>query len=1129
MQWSRRSSPPLNITASADALGWHFVVQHKGRWPLKKPTTVPLAQWDAESRHHAGISLLLRLLSTEQATPSAEGVSLTHAHAATLSVHEASAMGLPPTAPFSIHLSRNAPISDPVFAVTVQWFNRNGRPVLYPKRIGSCLKNEDETWLILDPLHALLESVAALNLLQGGDRLDARMVAYSRFREQLIRITGDVRVDDYLNGLIIHHATGLGIDLESGIDQPMLPTLHATRSRDPVSREVEEQEPEYEPLLPRHYANQMNERFLTQGGRSAYTLGNGVYAVLDAPVAAAVRELARINQSDAPTRERFRADPLAFLLPAIEEAGGDAGLLCDLRGYGARVIGMGAWVKAQLSFKLPVTKQWFPEEAEERFTVSLPDGGSVALRKSEVVDLLAQVTSARAHGIESLEFGGQTLPVDAALEATLQGIYTYAQPNSAADPGTATTAEPELDPRRVTAPATYTVAQVYENLENLAFRAQTRDPSSRLDQTLPSGLRTSPKPHQIEGILWLQSGYRSGAPGLLLADDMGLGKTYQVLVFLYWLRRSGLVLRGRPFLIVAPKTLLGNWEEEVALHLGEGALGRPLLLFGKRLQEVKRQAGSGRDIMVGHPTLDIACMEEADWILTTYETLRDYHPSFAKIRFSVAVYDEAQKLKNPTSLMSCGAKAQQAEFTLLMTGTPIENSVIDLWALLDIAWPGFIQLSAREFLYRYQGEGSEARQELRSRLVKPGDDRPAILLRRFKSDILESLPPREVVRRAMPMPPVQIEAYNAVLKRVKTEALPAIAGLQALRGVSLHPHLAQPPRSPDQDAAYIAASARFTTLFMILDEIYAFKEKALIFIELREAQSVLYELIQRRYRLPSPQPEVINGSTAGPARDRIRRGFQARIGFDVLLLGPKAAGFGLTLTAANHVIHLSRWWNPAVEDQCSDRVYRMGQTRPVTIHLPLAVHSELGEHSFDYLLDGLLEEKRALSREIVVPVHFSSDDLSRLFDGVLGKASEEGERGLLQRIDNMDWQTFENWVAGEVQKAGWRVKMTSPGPDGGADIVAEYPGQHGHCIVQCKHRSQGYEGRVDESVMDELLRARQAYGSGADDRLVVVTNGRLNLAAESAARMHGITSYDREHLYALPQRFASFSRHPPPG
>ena len=166
----------------------------------------------------------------------------------------------------------------------------------------------------------------------------------------------------------------------------------------------------------------------------------------------------------------------------------------------------------------------------------------------------------------------------------------------------------------------------------------------------------------MEGIEWLQRGYASGMRGMLIADDMGLGKTFQVLAFLRWLnlelRAEGQASTGPKVLIVAPKTLLGNWLEEVELHLPEDGLGKPALMFGENLKTYRKE--KGRDILVGRDVLDREKIQHFDWVLTTYETLRDYQISFAAIGFEVIVFDEAQKVKESGAMVTEAARSQKA-------------------------------------------------------------------------------------------------------------------------------------------------------------------------------------------------------------------------------------------------------------------------------------------------------------------------------------------------------------------------------------------------------------------------------------------------------------------------------------
>lgn len=1113
----------IRYAATRDDAGWRFELIRRQGLLFAKDEILAFADWPNAARSHPGVALLLSLLDAEEAQRDGEALRLSHATVAGLSRAETIQIGLPPMAPLTLFLSHDAPIGDIRFALRIEWFQRDGSPLFDLQRQGTAIILGTQPYLILDPLYSALEAIVAVNAASGDASpagLDRRMVAYADFKQHLTRLTGDLRADDYLRGLTIHHATGLGIDLAPGSDTaPFLPTLYGDQPVDATTAENEDREPIREPLLPQYQAERFQERFVGQGARRHFTLGNGVYTILDAPVAAALEVLERVNHADAATRQAFRVDPLSFLTPALEAAGSDGGIICDLRGYGERVIGVGDWIPPRLSFPLAVSRDWFPDEEVEVFTIAIPGEAPLVIRGEEIDRLQEQVTQAQQSGATLCDFNGRGLSLTNDLVTTIQGLagrITSPAPNQTAPD------ESSATPRQA--------AITQDNEELLTFLAERQQQRCNASVGMPTSLRTTPKPHQESGIAWLQAGYLAGAPGLLLADDMGLGKTYQVLAFLRWLRdtRSSHARTREPFLVVAPKTLLGNWIEELELHLGAGALGQELRVFEKGLTTLKRIQAKGNDTTLGQQTLDVTRIENADFVLTTYETLRDYHLSFGKIRFAVIVYDEVQKLKNPTSLMNRGAKAQQGQFVLAMTGTPIENSVLDLWTLLDIAWPGFLELSAKDFLKQYGNQDLAARERLKQRLIEPSQgpdqrsDIPPIMLRRFKQDTLEGLPTRRVDAPQALMPPVQQLAYDAIRTAIRAQARSALEGLQQLRAVSLHPQLGQRPESAQDDANFIAASARFALLFQILDQIHAHREKALIFVDLREAQRALYDLIQRRYQLTAPQPETINGATVAQMRDRIRRDFQQRPGFDVLILGPKAAGFGLTLTAANHVIHLNRWWNPAVEDQCSDRVYRIGATKPVTIYLPQAIHPELGEQSFDSLLHALLEEKRSLSREIVVPVQFNDRDFRRLFERSLG----EDEANVSAHLDGMDWREFECWVAEELKRAGFTIKITSGQGDGGVDVIGTAPDGRGRALfIQCKHTGQGAAGMIGEQAILDLVRARKNFRDAYPDPLLAaVTNGRFSLAIEHLAQEHGVWLFDSVKLPTLGSTLARLSR-----
>ena len=332
-------------------------------------------------------------------------------------------------------------------------------------------------------------------------------------------------------------------------------------------------------------------------------------------------------------------------------------------------------------------------------------------------------------------------------------------------------------------------------------------------------------------------------------------------------------------------------------------------------------------------------------ILTTYETLRDYHVSFAGIRFACVVFDEMQKVKNPSSLATHAAKSVNADFILGLTGTPIENRMENIWSIMDIVDPGRLG-DLKTFSSRYAAAETSALEDLRDSLLAPSASGPAAVLRRMKSDELEGLPKKIHHARCRPMPLGQARAYADVVALGQGDKKPPMLELlHRLRGVSLHPISPLNSWTGESDQ-YIEGSARLSELFKILAVVAKKREKALVFLESLDLQDCLALMIKDRFNMRE-RPLLINGQVTGDVRQKRVSAFQERRGvFDVMILSPRAGGVGLTLTAANHVIHLSRWWNPTVEDQCTDRVYRIGQEQEVHVYFPMAIHPNYGDASF---------------------------------------------------------------------------------------------------------------------------------------------------------------------------------------
>jgi superfamily II DNA or RNA helicase len=725
------------------------------------------------------------------------------------------------------------------------------------------------------------------------------------------------------------------------------------------------------------------------------------------------------------------------------------------------------------------TQDWLPPES-----LGLKIGDEyVDLDPKEIPGLRGRVERAIAEGETNIGHGAAVLPASEDTLRALEALIGECRPTG---PAGTDSARASSEPSRGASEAPL-VLQVHPNFEAVDYRARSRPRGGQGLEAVSDLVRNNPYPHQRTALEWLLAHWTEGSPGALLADDMGLGKTFQTLAFLAWVR--SLMVRGlyprRPFVVVAPTGLLTNWQEEEREHIQRPGLGRMVEAFGPWLRVLKTKGdsldGGGPDL----PVLHEARLRDAGWVLTSYETWRDYQLSFGRIRWAIAVFDEVQKVKNPKAGVTEAAKAVNADFTLALTGTPVENRLADLWCVVDLVQPGRLG-SLKEFSHTYETPAlTEASGEVASLKAEILEKPPPLMLRRMKEDHLEGLP--EIFHHAekRPMPTMQAEAYAQAVRSYQEEAGnpgQMLKLLGRLRSISLHPT----EQGGTSDPSYIRSSARLRVLFEVLEEVHGRGEKALVFVESREMQAALIGILQRHFGL-SERPLVINGAVSGHKRqERVHR-FQRRRGFDVMLLSPKAGGVGLTLTAANHVIHLSRWWNPAVEDQCTDRVFRIGQSKPVHVYYPLAVHPEFEQHSFDLTLDELMRWKRAMGRAVLAPDALSPDEIRDLFEATIRQGAPRRSPADLPAVDTMEPLAFERWVMGILQGLGYTVDRTPSTHDHGADAVARGHEVGPDLLVQCKHTQS--QRSIGPEAVREVLAAMGAYGGAASFQGVVFTNG----------------------------------------
>ena len=343
-------------------------------------------------------------------------------------------------------------------------------------------------------------------------------------------------------------------------------------------------------------------------------------------------------------------------------------------------------------------------------------------------------------------------------------------------------------------------------------------------------------------------------------------------------------------------------------------------------------------------------------------------------------------------------------------------------------------------------------------------------MRRRKTDNLDGLPKKNVFACLGEMPEYQKQCYVSVIETARKTKMHPFKMIAKLRDISLHPDLDSKSieaffaESPD---AVIEKSARLIKLFEILEGVRQRNEKALIFLVSKKMQLIMRHLIKEKFGIKVLN--AVNGEMNGLARQKIIDVFNKSIGFNVLILSPEAAGVGFTITSANNVIHLSRAWNPAKEDQATDRVYRIGQKKDVNVYLPLACHRELGKGgSFDEKLDKLLMFKRRLSEKVLFPAGDSKNDGIKIFNELTNASTENiaGYYWSVEDVDTVVGDVFEQIIEDLYNGMGDCIaKKTPHSNDYGVDVVVTNSKSTGY-LIQCKHKDNFLQSVGNDGVQE---------------------------------------------------------------
>lgn len=720
----------------------------------------------------------------------------------------------------------------------------------------------------------------------------------------------------------------------------------------------------------------------------------------------------------------FIATPTAFL---------DAALVNLEVGFSARVAGIGKLQHMDFGALDATKNDWFALDKRPAPAAIL---GKLIQSPEDLQRFEGVLQAANEQGATSVEFAGEVIDIsDApAVQQELAKARQNMHPVSDSE-----SRDEEYEPPESKEKVGVILKDADEINSALLHKAAAATPLTVPDWSVYA---RQPFPHQREGIEWMlklmgaalqdeaDDLYR--LQGGLLADDMGLGKTYMSLVTVgeYLASQRAADKPQKPVQVVAPLSLLENWEDEVdKTFAGIPFRDVVVLQSGRSLRDYRVNGAERESVQLASMIDDTSGMVDEQSIryalhvgpeagvhrldmdrrlvLTTYQTLRDYQFSLCRIDWGVVIFDEAQNIKNPNALQTIAAKGLKADFKLLATGTPVENSLGDFWCLMHTVQPGllggwenFRDTWIKPILAASDDERDEVRAYLGEQLRRAVG---IFMLRRVKEDQLKGLPTKTILsgveqadhglqRHATQLGVVmkgnQLQIYDEVLnsyraRRASAEDMrgTALAALTQLRSISLHPRLENEPALYSEDGKQarqlMMESGKLAVMLQLLDEIRSKGEKVILFMMTKRLQRVLKLWLDQIYGL---NVSVINGDTKAVAtraedmtRKRLIAEFEAHGGFNVLIMSPVAAGVGLTVIGANHVVHLERHWNPAKEAQASDRVYRIGQTKPVFVHLPAVTHPQFD--SFDVHLDRLLRGKLMLKDAVVTPESVSEGEM----------------------------------------------------------------------------------------------------------------------------------------------------------
>ena len=1023
---------------------------------------------------------------------------------------------MPELYPFDLEIRSFGTLNEPEFRYNYQ-FLKPDRKSLHPERIGCILRlTEEWAYLLTHEQFALLEELDEFNRREAADKnFQSNLLEFAKIKG-LANQTG-AELERYLNQEEVVAPKTVRLRLrESGDTVEIIPDVAGVDSE------------KFEAVFDK-FPNPETTYNLPQpdGGRTR--------VIFQEKQREALQTVKRYRHVSREQLAEIAKEPQTYFDPEVVELDPTD----ETPSFSERVREIGIYQPRVYPFVSPYKSQWIPgilvdDGAEKRTKIQIKTD-------AELEKLQQAIREAKQADQTHLTWEGKRLSLSA-VEQHLPFIEKQLKHRK--------------KPSRIPDEKSETVVLIIE--ENIEDPDYVEEPDSPVKEPFrhllefPPNLKQEFKllPHQEEGLAWAQQLWEKEYPGGLLADDMGLGKTLQVLCFLEWHHAKSHLQKSqrKPYLIVAPIALLENWAAEYPKFFDKGVLDF-ITLYGKALQTFKCEPANAAALHVPEiegaehlpqlrrqrGRLDVKRLRNANLVLTTYETVRDFQLDLGLIPWATVVIDEAQRIKTPGTLVTNALKALKTDFRLALTGTPVENSLMDLWCITDFVAPGYLDSAKnfnRDFCLPLENPETNIRalgEQIRGRIG-------VHLKRRLKADILNDLPEKHihVEECQQEMPSEQVTRYQAVLQSTQESESAEVQSrnrilqvLHQLRDISDHPLLADSQWEQVPIPTLIEQSAKLIVTVKLLEQIARADEKVILFAERRKTQHLLAHVIREQFGLENVS--IVNGDTPGStqregsmkmSRQQAVDRFQATSGFNAIIMSPLAAGVGLNITEANHVIHYSRWWNPAKEDQASDRVYRIGQTRTVHIYLPMATHPEF--QTFDVILNDLLDRKRELSQGTLFPTERAevkpAEILTRLQKTQPKKESTPSLT--IENVDRLEPKLFEVFVAALFDKQGYRVGLTPYSGDKGADVIAHsHRGETSDLLIQVKQRKEG--GKPGSEAVNEIVAAKPFYEEKYDTTFqpMVITNREFTKETHQLSRASQVQMHERKWLMQSLQKY----------